>query len=170
MKKIICSTLTIIMLCLALAGCGSSKSVDVDGYYCFESNQSQLKLYLEIDGSDAVFYSNNFNDYGYGTFEKFSGNVESADDGKDIYFQDQMSKYVPLHVKLSENGESLYVSSDNDAWGGTLTFEKTDKKEWKEIVDDLSFGENGVATECNGAATETAPDDGLGVSYNEDDE
>lgn len=141
MKKVTCTILAMIIFCLSLTGCGSS-SKSLDGYYSF-TNHQYYSYYLKIDGSTAAYYSNSFGSVveNNGFHHQFVGNAEKSEDGMKLYFTGGMAKYSPLDVKLSEDGKTLYVSSDSDSehWGGTLSFTKIDKKEWDETFENLKI-------------------------------
>ena len=143
MKKITCTILALILFCFTLTGCGSS-SKNVDGYYSY--THIYYSFYLKIEGSKAEYYTNSLNKATEsGDFHhQYIGNAEKSDGGKKLYFQDEMSNYSPLNVALSEDGNTLYVSSESDSehWGGTLSFQKMDKKAWEDVMSNLRYQEN----------------------------
>lgn len=136
MKKGIFKKVLVLMLMGAffLTGCGS-KSKSVDGYWlCRTARDGYGVIYLHIDGSKAEYVTNLDNIGSYTYFKQYEGTAEKTEDGVDIYFS-EYSKYVPLHAKVSEDGNTLYLSSDNDSWN-TEIHNRTDKETFEEDIAD----------------------------------
>lgn len=114
-KHIACFVM--MLLAVMLIGCGGSEEEKLDGYYTMYSSSG--KAYgLVIDGDTAIYETNRNNYPSYVT-----GNIESAEEGIDIYFESvswlynsEPSDYNPLHAKLSDDGTRLYLSSDSGNW------------------------------------------------------
>lgn len=130
---IIC--LAVLMLAAALAGCGSKKEKNVDGYYVFAPTSVGSGTYaLEIHGGTAIMH------HSHAGSKTVEGNVEITDEGADLYFEasrelvlQTLSKYNPFHVRISNDGERMYFSSDSENWI-TDTYEVVSKKEFEEII------------------------------------
>ena len=134
MKKKILLIATIAMMLLCLVACGKDdKKVSVDGYYVFES-ASHHDYAIEIKGSSVTVYTNG-NNYP----SEQHGTVEHTETGADLYivregtWENQFNDYSPLHVKISEDGTLMYLSSDNSNWT-TDTYRKVDKDEFDAVV------------------------------------
>ena len=125
-------------VCFILDGCGGKK---VDGYYYCEKqgNTGLLKLYVKIDGSSAELYSNKvYGQIDVGNWCMFHANAEKTEDGKDLYFLGNLAKYSPVHSKMSENGENMYLSSDDSGFA-TDTYTKINKKTFEDAVNDMNI-------------------------------
>ena len=119
MKKKITACFAIMLLAFTLTACGGddSKKETLDGYYTMYSPSG--KAYgLVIDGDTAI-YETNANNYP----SMVSGNVESAEEGVDLYFEAsgwmyeyEPCEFNPYHAKLSDDGTRLYLSADSDDW------------------------------------------------------
>ncbi|WP_026653025.1 hypothetical protein [Butyrivibrio proteoclasticus] len=152
MKKILCSILTMVLLsCLLVTGCGSDSksSKKMDGCYYYETGHG--RFYLKIDGNKAEYYINTLNIFSYNYFDKFEGNAETTDEGKDLYFSGDMAKWTPLHAKLSEDGNTVYLSSEGDGWA-TGIYTRMEKKDWESEVAGLKLMDDDP-----GAATQAEP-------------
>lgn len=133
MKKKILLIATIAMMLLCLVACGKDKKPSVDGYYVFESS-THHDYAIEIKGSSVTIYTNG-NNYP----SEQHGTVEHTETGADLYivregtWENQFNDYSPLHVKISEDGTLMYLSSDNSNWT-TDTYRKVDKDEFDAVV------------------------------------
>ncbi len=120
---IIC--LVTLMLAITLTGCGSKS---VDGYYICG------KYALEIHGDTATLH------YAPAGNSVIEASVEKTDEGADLYFGEShsvllndMNDYNPMHVKISDNGEKMYLSSDSSGWSAD-TYDVVSKSEFDEFV------------------------------------
>lgn len=125
--------LVVLMLASTLAGCGSKKEKNVDGYYICKADNDIFAL--EIHGDTATLRRDRT---GSSTIE---GIVEITDEGADIYLEKSSSRklnewieFNPFHLKLSGDGERMYFSSDKDGWI-TDIYQVVNKKEFEEIID-----------------------------------
>lgn len=121
--------LIILMLAATLAGCGSN-SKGVDGYYICG------KYALEIHGSTATLHYEPT-----GKSRVIEATVEKTDEGADLYFGksssvflNDMNDYNPMHVKLSDNGENMYLSSDSEGWSAD-TYEVVSKEDFEAFIE-----------------------------------
>ena len=134
MRRIV-SRLTVIclmtlMLAAMLASCGSK---GVDGYYIFEKQQGQIYA-LEINGSTAALY------YSVAGSTPIEATVDKTDEGADLYFGESPSIFLnewndfnPMHVKISDDGKKMYLSSDVSGWSAK-TYDVVSKKEFDEFI------------------------------------
>lgn len=134
MKKIInrffVVCLVTLMLAMTLAGCGSKGA---DGYYIFEKKQGQTYA-LEINGGAAALY------YSVAGSTPIEATVDNTDEGADLYFGESPSTFLnewndfnPMHVKISDDGKKMYLSSDSSGWSA-VTFEVITKKEFDKVI------------------------------------
>lgn len=134
MKKIIsrfvAACLAALMLVATLAGCGSK---GVDGYYIYEKQQGQVYA-LEINGGTAALY------YSVAGSTPIEATVDKTDEGADLYFGESPSTFLnewndynPMHVKISDDGKKMYLSSDSSGWSA-VTFEVVSKTEFNEAI------------------------------------
>lgn len=131
MKKVFAFLMTAVLATVMLSGCGSGSSIN--GYYIFDRSGGP-DYALEISGSKAIIH------YAvYGGIE-LEADVEKTDDGADLYFEAssqvmlQLRQYNPLHAKLSDDGERLYLSSDVSGWS-TDTYQKVSKQEFEAFIE-----------------------------------
>ncbi len=124
-KKLAIICLVTLMLTVTLVGCGKKS---VDGYYIFE------KYALEIHGDKATLH---YSPAGQSVIE---ATVEKTDEGADLYFGasdhvllNDMNDYNPMHVKLSADGEKMYLSSDSSGWSAD-TYDVVSKSEFDKFV------------------------------------
>lgn len=139
-SKLIVICLMTLMLTAALAGCGSK---GVDGYYIYEKQQGQIYA-LEISGDTAALY------YSVAGGHTIEASVDKTDEGADLYFGESPSTFLnewndfnPMHVKISDDGKRMYLTSDSSGWSA-LTFEVVSKKEFDEAIDNASTVKQGV--------------------------
>lgn len=129
------------MFAVALVGCGSkggNGSKGVDGYYVYEKQQGQLYA-LEISGDTASLY------YSVAGGHTIEASVDKTDEGADLYFGKSPSTFLnewndfnPMHVKISDDGKKMYLTSDVSGWSA-LTFEVVSKKDFDEVIDNASL-------------------------------
>ena len=48
----------------------------------------------------------------------------------------ELYDYSPLHVKISDDGTRLYLSSDSNDWS-TDTYDKVSKSDYETFIEDL---------------------------------
>lgn len=127
----------VIMGVLLLSGCGSkNEGKEVDGYWlCTSAKNGEAAIYIIIDDSHAEYYTN-WDDNGVHpeNYRNYQGTVEKTEEGADVYIS-EFAKFSPLHVKKSEDGSKLFMTSDNDNWP-TLVFDQTDKETYEADIDD----------------------------------
>lgn len=146
--------LVTLMLAAIFAGC-SSKSVD--GYYICG------KYALKIQGDTATMY------YAVAGIQTIEASVEKTDEGADLYFGasssvflNEMNDYNPMHVKLSSDGEKMYLSADSSDWSAD-TYDVITEKEFNEFIEDARLPGSkeqiaGIADD-GGKESETSDDD-----------
>ena len=129
--SIIC--LVTLMFATTLTGCGSKS---VDGHYIFEKQQGQVYA-LEIDGNTATLH------YSVARSSTIEATVEKTNEGADLYFGESPSTFLnewndfnPMHVKISDDGKKMYLSSDSSGWSA-VTFEVVSKAEFNEVIGDF---------------------------------
>lgn len=139
MKKSMMKVITLIMVAViaaaTLCACGGKSC---NGYYTM-TNPSGTKYALCIDGKTAIYLCGRGD-----AWPVYEGNVEKADEGVDLYFPDQGGRggymelydYSPLHVKISDDGTRLYLSSDSNDWS-TDTYDKVSKSDYETFIEDL---------------------------------
>ena len=122
--------LAALVLAATLSGCGSK---GVDGYYIYEKQQGQVYA-LEISGSTAALY------YSVAGGQTIEASVDKTDEGADLYFGKSPSTFLnewndfnPMHVKISDDGQKMYLTSDSSGWSA-ITFEVVSKTEFNEAI------------------------------------
>lgn len=124
--------LVIIIGILSLVGVGKNRYV---GYYILDTGNgfdSVYALCINKDGT-AIYSSNKMN------WKCSIGYTEKDENCVALYFNQHynpeayVEKYCPLYVTLSEDGQRMYLSSDNPNWI-TDTFDVVDKDTYELFV------------------------------------
>lgn len=135
-KKWIALLVCIVAIAAVVMMCGKKKS-SIDGYYTWENDSKYGALIIKGRNVTYQTASNNYYPEYFGAVEKTAGGADLYFDWQGDSYSDyyQMLDYSPLHVKLSEDGKHLYLSSDNSKWL-TDIYNRVSKKEYEEYYNE----------------------------------